>query len=207
MKNGRFIVLDGPDGCGKSTQAKLLFNALSRKYPERKIIATREPGGTAAGEEIRNILLKHYSDGSSLFAETEVYLFFAARAQLAREVISPALNEGKIIICERWVSATLAYQGYAGKIPVENVIRTGALAIGDFEPDLLVILDVETEEGIKRIGRKADRIEAKSLAYHRSVRLGFHEIVKNFKHAILIPPGTIEETHRRVFEEVERVIR
>jgi dTMP kinase len=206
LNTGRFIVLDGPDGCGKSTQAKMLVQAIAGKYPEKEIITTREPGGTAAGEEIRDMLLHHYPDGATLFSETEVYLFFAARAQLVREIITPALGEGKIIICERWVSATLAYQGYAGSVAVEQIKETGRLALDDIEPHLSLILDVKAGDGLDRIEGEADRIEAKSLEFHKKVREGFHKIVEQCENAVLIEAGTIEETHKRVLQEVERVL-
>ncbi len=206
MNTGRFIVLDGPDGCGKSTQAKMLEQALAEKYPEKEIITTREPGGTAAGEEVRNTLLRHYPDGATLFSETEVYLFFAARAQLLREVIKPAIKEGKVIICERWASATLAYQGYAGDIPIEKIEETGRLALDGIEPHLLIILDVEAGDGLDRMEGDADRIEAKSLEFHKKVREGFHKIAEQYENAVLIEAGTIQETHKRLLQEVERVL-
>lgn len=199
-------MLDGPDGCGKSTQTARLAKTLSDRHPEKKIITTREPGGTSAGEKIRNTLLRHYPEGSSLYPETEVYLFFAARAQLVREVIKPAMENDEIVICERWVSSTQAYQGHAGNIPLEEIDRTGRLALEGCKPDLLLILDVNSEEGLRRLQGDVDRIEAKSLHFHEQVRKGFHKIVKQQNNAFLIPAGQIEDTAILILKEVERVI-
>lgn len=168
MPDGLFIVLDGPDGCGKSTQAALLVAKL-RKLG-RDTLHLRDPGGTDAGEQIRKVLL---DPSISLGTTAEVFLFMASRAQLAEEVILPALAAKKVVVCERWVSSTVAYQGAAGRFGIEKVLNLSLYAIGTLRPNLLVLLDVSPEVGLARVKRNLDRMERKSGDYHRSVRKAF----------------------------------
>ena len=168
MAKGLFVVLDGPDGCGKSTQAARLVKRLGEAG--RPALHLREPGGTPAGERVRSILL---DPGVTLGTATEVFLFMAARAQLVEQVLAPALREGKAVVCERWISSTIAYQGVAGGFGADNVAAMGVHAIGGIEPDLLVILDVAPETGLARVKRGLDRMEKKGIEYHRRVRAGY----------------------------------
>lgn len=168
MAKGLFLVLDGPDGCGKSTQAARLVKKLEES--RRAVVHFREPGGTPAGEKIRAILL---DPDVRLGAAAETFLFMAARAQLVEDVLRPALREKKTVVCERWISSTIAYQGVAGGFGAENVAALGKHALGDLAPDLLVILDVPPETGLARVKRGLDRMEKKGLPYHRKVREGY----------------------------------
>lgn len=166
----RFIVLDGVEGCGKSTQAQLLAQALgSQGVP---VVLTYEPGGTAVGEAVRGLLLDPaYADMHEL---TEAFLFCAARAQHVLEVVRPALEAGKVVICDRFASSTYVYQGYAGGVGAEVVTRLNDVATGGLQPDLLIILDVDPGVGRRRKqGDRADRIEQKPLDFHQAVREGF----------------------------------
>lgn len=168
-----FIVMDGVEGCGKSTQVRLVSDLLRTQGHE--LTVTHEPGGTAVGERIRELLLDPtYPEMSSL---TEVMLFCASRAQHCEQVIRPALQAGHTVLCDRFASATAAYQGYAGGLGVDLVRDVNRVATGGLAPDLLVILDLDPEIGLRRkFGHEAvagDRIEEKSMEFHRLVREGF----------------------------------
>jgi dTMP kinase len=164
---GKFIVIDGPDGAGKTTQAQLLAEFLSESGLE--IARIRDPGGTVIGDEIRTILLdrKHHQ----MSVQCELMLYMASRAQLASEVIAPALAEGKCVLGDRYVSSTIAYQG-AGGADVEAITQAARIAVGTAMPDLTVIIDIDSELGLARAAREgqADRIESKHIEYHRKVR-------------------------------------
>ncbi|MEI8175710.1 MAG: dTMP kinase, partial [Candidatus Omnitrophota bacterium] len=170
-----FITFEGPEGCGKSTHAGLLFDFLKGLgYP---CIRTREPGGTKAGELIRQVLL-HARD-CDLSDLTELFLFEAARAQIVSEVIIPALSKGTIVICDRFSDATLAYQGYGGKLPLPLVRQMNRAATGGLTPDLTILLDVDVATGLRRAKAKGvDRMEEKKAAYHSSVRRGYLALAK-----------------------------
>jgi dTMP kinase len=164
---GKFIVIDGPDGAGKTTQAQLLAEFLSESGLE--IARIRDPGGTVIGDEIRTILLdrKHHQ----MSVQCELMLYMASRAQLASEVIAPALAAGKCVLGDRYVSSTIAYQG-AGGADVEAITQAARIAVGTAMPDLTVIIDIDSELGLARAAREgqADRIESKHIEYHRKVR-------------------------------------
>jgi dTMP kinase len=166
----RFIVLDGVEGCGKSTQARLLAEALQQQGV--KVVLTHEPGGTAVGEAVRGLLLDPaFADMHEL---TETFLFCAARAQHLLEVIRPALESGKAVICDRFASSTYVYQGYAGGVGPEAVTALNDLATGGLQPDLLIVLDLDPSVGRRRKQSDAtDRIEQKPLDFHQAVRDGF----------------------------------
>jgi dTMP kinase len=166
----RFIVLDGVEGCGKSTQAKMLAAALEERGVPT--LLTYEPGGTQVGEAIRQLLLN--PEFAEMHELTEAFLFCAARAQHVLEVIQPALHAGTTVICDRFASSTMVYQGYAGGLGAEAVEVLNWYATRGLNPDLLVILDLDTTTGQRRKkGQLADRIEQKSLEFHERVREGF----------------------------------
>jgi len=173
----RFIVLDGVEGCGKSTQLERLATAL-RELGEDPVV-THEPGGTPVGEAIRSVLLS--PEYPQMTVLTEMLLFCASRAQHVQQVIMPALDEGRRVLCDRFSAATFAYQGYAGGGGAEMVEQLDAWATGGLVPDLTVILDLPVEEGLRRkFGEQwreaptmGDRIEQNDPEYHRLVREGF----------------------------------
>ena len=172
---GIFITFEGPEGCGKTTQSKLLYNYLRRAGYD--CIHTREPGGTKAGELIRKVLLK--TRAAKISDMAEVFLFEACRAQIIKEIIKPALAKKKIIICDRFSDATVAYQGYGGKIPIKTIDMLNHTATGGLKPSLTVLLDIDTITGLRRAKKKGtDRMEAKDLAYHRRVRSGYLALAK-----------------------------
>lgn len=173
-RNGRFITLEGPEGAGKTVIARRLAAELeSRGAPVR---LTREPGGTALGERLREVLLA--SAGDRIGPRADALLFNAARAQLVAEVIGPALDAGQLVLCARYTDSTLAYQGYGAGVALDDLRALAEVATGGLAPDLTVLLDVDPEIGL---ARKADedrtRFEAGfDLAFHQRVRAGFREL-------------------------------
>lgn len=206
LKRGVFITFEGPEGCGKSTQSKLLYEYLkARSYD---CVYTREPGGTALGERVRSILLD--SDGINITDLTELLLFEANRSQIVAELIRPAVKDKKIVICDRFSDATMSYQGYGGKIPLNIIKSVDDIATGSLAPDLTILLDIDTVTGLKRASSEGmDRMESKDILYHRRVRRGYLELAKKYPKRIKVikVKGTIEEVRRMVRREVDIVIR
>jgi len=171
---GKFLVLDGPDGSGKSTQIAMLAAALTEAGADVETV--RDPGGTLVGDRIREILL---DPGSGEIApECETMLFMASRAQLVAECVRPALAAGRTVLCDRFVSSTLAYQGATG-IAAGTIVSAADAAIGGCWPDVTVVLDLSASAGLARIGDpdQHDRMEAKGLEYHEKVRRGFLSLI------------------------------
>ena len=183
---GKFIVIDGPDGAGKTTQGQLLAQFLTESGLD--ICRIRDPGGTAIGDEIRAILLNRRHGRMSV--QCELMLYMASRAQLAREVIAPALAEGKCVLGDRYVSSTIAYQG-AGGADTEAITQAARIAVGATMPDLTVILDIDPQVGLARAARdrQADRIESKDIEYHRKVREIFLTQARNQPQRFTVIPG------------------
>jgi dTMP kinase len=165
---GRLIAFEGVEGAGKSTQLELLRRRLEGR--SREVVVTREPGGTPAGERVRDLLLDPEVE---LHPRTEALLFAAARAELVERVIRPALERGAVVLCDRYLDSSLAYQGGArglGRGPVQEVNR---LATGGLLPDLVVLLDLDPADGFRRHRGDRDRIEALDLTFHQQVREAF----------------------------------
>ena len=206
LKRGIFITLEGPEGCGKSTQSKLLYDYL--KEGGYDCIYTHEPGGTKIGEYIRHILLGLKDINVSDL--TELLLFESARSQIVKEIIRPALAKRKIIICDRFSDATLSYQGYGGKIPIKAIKIIDCIATGGLEPDLTILLDIDTIAGLKRAKKKGvDRMEAKDIAYHRRVRKGYLKLAKGYPDRIKLikVKDGIDKIQGLIRRKVELVIR
>ena len=168
---GRLIAFEGVEGAGKSTQLELLRVALEGR--SREVVGPREPGGTPAGERVRSLLL---DPGVELHPRAEALLFAAARAELVERVIRPALERGARVLCDRYLDSSLAYQGGArglGRGPVEQVHR---FATGGLLADLVVLLDLDPADGLRRRSRDPDRIEAQDLDFHRRVRQAFRDL-------------------------------
>jgi len=198
---GKFIVIDGPDGCGKTTHAKLLAEWLGKQSVPT--VSFRDPGGTAIGEKIRQILLSR--EHSTMSTAAEVLLYMAARAQLWQEKIAPALKENKCVVLDRWLSSTCAYQGYAGGFGMRNVINIAETCLERPWPDLTIILDVDLETAAKRLKRSRDRMEQKGDDYHEKVRQGFWKLANKRKDFALIDAtGDIETVHEKVVEVAKR---
>ncbi|MDD3375660.1 MAG: dTMP kinase [Candidatus Omnitrophica bacterium] len=171
---GKFITFEGSEGCGKSTQAKLLCDYLQDK--NRKVLHIREPGGIKISEKIRSILLDVQNE--EMTKECEVLLYMAARAQLVEEIIAPALKKGIIVVCDRFLDSTLAYQGYGCGIDVNLIEQVGFFATKGIVPDITFLLDMETSKGLSRIRQSKDRIEQRPLEYHDCVRKGYLALAK-----------------------------
>jgi dTMP kinase len=168
---GRLIAFEGVEGSGKSTQLELLRRVLESRG--REVVVTREPGGTPAGEQVRSVLLDPEVE---LHPRAEALLFAAARAELVEAVIRPALERGAVVLCDRYLDSSLAYQGAArglGQGPVEEVNR---FATGGLLPDLVVLLDLDPASGLRRRAGALDRIEAQDLGFHRRVRQAFRDL-------------------------------
>jgi dTMP kinase len=167
-----FITFEGPEGSGKSTQLPLLAQFLEESG--LSVVRTREPGGTKIGDQIREVLVR--MDNTELHPRTEILLFLAARAQLVEELIIPSLNQGKIILCDRYGDSTLAYQGYGHGLDLETLRAMLQFATGGLKPDLTILLDVDVMTGLKRkkIKEEWNRLDAFELSFHERVRAGYH---------------------------------
>ncbi|MDD5174509.1 MAG: dTMP kinase, partial [Candidatus Omnitrophica bacterium] len=166
LRGGIFITFEGVEGCGKSTHSKLLFEHL--KNTGYLVVHTREPGGTKLGEAVRRVLLD--SPGICISDLAELFLFEACRAQIVKEIIKPALDRGFIVISDRFSDATFSYQGYGGRVDLEAIKTLDRVATAGVVPDLTILLDIDTLEGLKRARKKGiDRMEKKDLSYHNRV--------------------------------------
>jgi len=200
--SGKFIVLDGPDGCGKTTQTELLADWLKEKGVA--VETFREPGGTAIGEKVRHILLN--PEHIAMSTSAEVLLYMAARVQLWAEKIAPALKENKCIVLDRWLSSTCAYQGYAGGFAMKKVIKIAEDCLERPWPDLTIILDVDLETASARLNRDLDRMERKGDGYHQKVREGFLKLAREQKNFFVIDATQdINTVHKKVIEIVEKI--
>lgn len=176
-RNGHFISFEGGEGSGKSTHARLLAERL--RSAGKKVLLTREPGGTAIGDEVRKIL-QYNKSSHNMTNECELLLFSASRAQHVCEVIRPALARGEVVICDRFLDSTTAYQGYGRKLPLDLIAKVHQLAVGDCLPDLTLVIDLDPKTGLERArGRELfDRMESQSLEFYERVRAGFLEIAR-----------------------------
>jgi dTMP kinase len=195
---GRFIVLDGIDGCGKSTQAERVAEELSGRG--RTVLHLREPGGTAVGEHIREILLGR---GNELSSEVETLLFCASRRQLLDQRVAPALAEGCDVVCERFHPSTFAYQAFAGDLDEERVLELLATWAGEPRPDLTCVLDLAVEESARRRGAASDRFEDRGLGFQRRVAEGYRRYVARTPGCVLIDAsGAPEQVTERILAAI-----
>ena len=168
---GRFVVFDGPDGSGKSTQLRRLADACERAGVSYELV--RDPGGTEVGERIRELLLDKAHTGMGVRCETLLYM--ASRAELVDQKILPALRAGKLVLGDRFLSSTLAYQGAAGGVPASEIAAAAKMATQNIRPDLVVVFDLDERAAAKRLSPLLDRMESKGAAFHRKVREGYLE--------------------------------
>lgn len=166
---GKFIVFEGPDGSGKTTQFRRFMAACHEAGVE--ICEVREPGGTGVGEKIREVLLDHAHKDMTL--PCEMLLYMASRAQLVEQRIRPALAKGQLVLADRFVASTVAYQGAAGGLPLRDITDVARVALQGFKPDLVVVFDVDEATAAKRMSPLLDRMEAKGREFHRRVRQGY----------------------------------
>lgn len=195
----KFLVIDGPDGAGKTTQIELLKDFLQQSGLE--VCQIRDPGGTVIGDRIREILLDRNHD--RMCVECEMLLYMASRAQLAHELIRPALERGACVLSDRYISATVAYQG-AGGADVKAIQTAGRIAVGGTMPDLTIVLDIESHLGLSRAKQvgQADRIESRALEYHQKVREMFLTQANDApdRFAVVAAEGTIQDVQERLRE-------
>ena len=185
---GRFIVFDGPDGSGKSTQFQAVAKVAQAAGVET--VEVREPGGTPIGEKIREVLLDPAN--SEMVTRCEMLLYMPSRAQLMEERILPALARGAFVLADRFISSTLAYQGSAGGLARQDILSVGDIAIGGRWPDLVVVFDVDWKTAQSRMARALDRIEQKDADYHRRVREGYLEQARSQPDKYLVVDSTAQ---------------
>lgn len=198
MKKGFFITFEGTEGSGKSTQIQRAAAFLRRRGV--KVLVLREPGGTKISEAIREILLN--KDFTEMKPETELLLYLAARAQILREKVFPALKKGMTVICDRFEDSTLAYQGFGRKMSLKDIQTVSRLFVrGDFQPHLTFLLNIDPKEGMKRGGRH-DRMERESYLFHQKVQRGFLTLARqNPKRYVILDARLSIETIARKIEE------
>lgn len=203
MKKGLFITFEGADGCGKTTQLTLLDEYFNKAG--RKTLITREPGAGILGAKIREILLNYDGEVSP---NCESFLFLADRAQHVEGMIKPALEEGTIVLCDRYTDSTLAYQGYGRELDMERIKYLNDLATSGLKPDLTVVFDVDIETSLSRVGKSKDRMESAGVDFFNRVRRGYLEIAKQepCRVKIIDSSDTIENVHKKVVEIVESLV-
>ena len=211
MARGKFITFEGGEGCGKSTQVRRLKEELERRGIE--VVLTREPGGTWLSEQIRHLIKDQATDAPC--DRSELLLFLAARAQLVRNVIRPALEEGKWVVSDRFSDSTLAYQGYGRGLPLGDLRRMNDFACEALKPDLTLLLDVDSEVARARMRSReaatattADRIEKAGEEFHARLRTGFAELAKAEPERIVTidANGTLDEVWELVWKSTRRFL-
>lgn len=204
MNKGKFIVFEGGEGSGKSTMIELIYNFLIEKGVE--CIKTREPGGIKISEDIRNIILD--TKNTSMDSKTEALLYAAARRQHLVEKVIPELEMGKIVLCDRFIYSSLAYQGYARGIGVDDIFLINKFAIEEYMPDLNLLFDLSPEVGLDRINKNKDRevnrLDLEKIDFHNRVREGYINLAKENNDKFIIINA--EKTLNEVFEETKDII-
>ena len=203
---GLFITFEGGEGCGKSTQIAALKARLEAMG--KTVVQTREPGGTALGESVRNLL--QYDDaGQGMSPEAELLLFAASRAQHVRELVAPAIAEGQIVLCDRFLDSTTVYQGVARAIDSKKVDTINQFAIGDTNPDLTILIDLPPEIGLARGHARSDgqldRMEKEAIEFFQAVRQGYLDLAKSEPKRFLVLDGSqsVEELETQIWQKVE----
>ncbi len=192
-----FIVFEGGEGCGKSTQTRALLRRLSKDG--FRAVLTREPGGTRLGERVRRYLKQTGETRISPLAE--LFLIATARAQLVSEIIRPELEKGKMVICDRFTPSTLAYQGYGRGLNTDALREVNDIATDGMSPDLIVLLDIPIEDGLgRKKSKERDRFESESLAFHARVRRGYLDMAKADPERWLVVDGRLPK------KEIEKMI-
>ena len=200
-QNSLLITFEGGDGSGKTTQSQILYNALKEKGFD--VTKTREPGGTKFAEIIREILVQ--GESNKINNISELFLFAAARADHVQKVIKESLKDNKIVICDRFIDSTLAYQGYAGRLDLDLVEEVNKISIGEIYPDLTFILDIDPTQGIERAlgeNNKETRFEEKDIIYHKKIRDGYMKIARDNPNRCVVINGTndIERISKKILE-------
>jgi dTMP kinase len=203
---GKLISFEGSEGSGKSTQIARLAAHLQKSH--REVLTTREPGGTEIGEQIRNIIV-HNSKGDEMCAETELLLFAAARAQLVREVIAPAIMRGAVVLSDRFLDSSTVYQGIGRNLASDPVNQINRFAVGNVMPDLTVVLDVPEEVSLARLKQRAsdlpDRMERENIDFYKKVREGYLLLAKSMPERFILIDGTKPQDaiEKKIWTEVQ----
>ena len=203
---GKLISFEGSEGSGKSTQIARLAARLQEAG--REVVATREPGGTEIGEQIRNIIV-HNSRGDEMCPETELLLFTAARAQVVREVIAPAMARGAIVLSDRFLDSSTVYQGIARNLAPGPVSEINRFAVGNVMPELTIVIDVPTEVSLQRVRQRAsdlpDRMERENITFYKKVREGYLVLAKGMPERFLVIDGTksADAIEKKIWAEVQ----
>ncbi|MED3788514.1 dTMP kinase [Peribacillus frigoritolerans] len=201
MKRGIFITMEGPEGAGKTTITQMLGKALQQEGYQ--VLLTREPGGVPISEQIREVILN--KDNTAMDSRTEALLYAAARRQHLVEVVMPELERGGIVLCDRFIDSSLAYQGHARGLDIDEVYNINKFAIGDMMPDATLFFDIDPEEGLGRIQsngeREVNRLDLEALDFHKKVCEGYQFIINRWKERFIIVDAgrSIDE----VFEETK----
>ena len=203
---GLFIVMEGPDGSGKTTQINLLKEYLEEAGHE--CLITREPGGTVIGEEVRQLILN--PEHKEMSPVTEMLLYAASRAQLVHEVIGPALEEGKIVISDRFVDSSIVYQGIARKLGISTVSAVNAPGIGIYRPDGIFFIDLSEEEGLRRKKeqKNLDRMEQEGIDFHHMVSEGYRKVLSGRPEVMKIDGGrSIDTIQKKIRNHVDELLK
>ena len=203
---GTFITFEGSEGSGKSTQIELVCKYLKQK--KKPILFVREPGGVKISEKIRGVLLD--VKNTKMSSECETLLYMAARAQLVEEVVVPALKMGKVVLCDRFLDSTIAYQGYGNGVDIKAIKSIGEFATRKIQPEITFFFDIDARKGLSRIkGRTKDRIERRAICYHNRVREGYIKIAHREPGRVkLIDAGrTKEEIFAVVVKHIDRLLK
>ena len=199
-RKGLFITLEGPEGSGKSSQGRALVRALRRRgYP---VVFVRDPGSTPLGRGLRRVLL--HSKVETMSPLMEALLFVGGRVRLVEDVIRPALARRRVVVCDRFHDATIAYQGYGGGLDVRWLDRMGRRAIHEVMPQLTLLLDVPTEQGLARLHRTRDRMERKVCAFHRRVLAGYRRLASREPRRFAVVDAT--QTRRQIQSEIKGIV-
>lgn len=202
---GKLITFEGAEGSGKSTQIQLALNYLKENH--FSVVFVREPGGVKISEDIRRILLD--VENKDMNDSCETLLYMASRAQLVGEVIKPALEKGKIVLCDRFLDSTVVYQGYGRNVDVKLIKLLGQFATQKIKPDLTILFDIDVKLGLSRINRAKDRIESRDLAYHNRVRRGYLKLASQDKKRIKVikVDRSREEIHESVRKYLDKLLK
>ncbi len=201
-KKGLFITFEGIDGCGKSTQLNLLSEYLKSEGLE--VVITREPGAKGLGEKLREILLNYEGEVSS---NCEAFLFLADRAQHIDTLVKPAIEAGKVVLCDRHTDSTIAYQGYGRGVDLEQIKMLNRIATSGLVPDLTFVFDLDVEISQMRVGKTKDRMESAGDDFHNRVRNGYLEITKQEPERVKVinSDDSIENIFEKVKQEINRL--
>ena len=203
MNKGLFITFEGADGCGKTTQLMLLAKGLKAKGYD--VVVTREPGAKGLGEKIREILLNYDGEVSS---RCEAFLFLADRAQHMDIIVRPAVEKGKIVLCDRHTDSTVAYQGYGRGLDIERINNLNNIATSGDKPDLTFVFDIDVETSMKRVGGQKDRMESAGMEFFNRVRNGYLEIARQEPERVKVIDAakSIDDIHKNLVDILKTFI-